>query len=90
MCSRAREVKIGFLDLKGEIARLKAKKSVDSGLCDGYKDESGRISAPTTVKFAGVCSQGRVNGIQEKACSFCSMHSSRDEGGCIHQSPVPS
>ena len=36
---------------KIEMAGL-MKKYVDSGLCDGYKDESGRISAPKTVEEA--------------------------------------
>ena len=36
---------------KAELAGL-MKKYVDSGLCDGYKDESGRISAPKNVKEA--------------------------------------
>jgi hypothetical protein len=36
---------------KTELAGL-MKKYVDSGICDEYKDESGRISAPKTVKEA--------------------------------------
>jgi hypothetical protein len=36
---------------KVELAGL-MKKYVDSGLCDGYKEESGRISAPKNVKEA--------------------------------------
>ena len=83
---------------KAELAGL-MKKYVESGICDEYKDESGRISAPQNVKEARARKDAplwefalkvELTAFRKKHVHSAqvNLHQMREDG--IHQSPVPS